>query len=98
MFSSAMFHWEYHAATRKRRPFVARTIIAVVLVSVALAAGFSAAATPWASSPGARDLLIGRTVFIATVSTELLVLMFLVPAVVAGAIAEERERDTLPWL
>lgn len=98
MFSSPMFHYEYQAATRKRRPFVFRTVVAVVLGLVTVLIGLLVFKAH--SGQGGPDevLLFGRSVFITTFGTELLFMVFFVPAFVAGSIAEERARDTLPLL
>jgi hypothetical protein len=43
-------------------------------------------------------VVVGRSVFIATVCAELLLLLFFTPAFLGGAIADERARGTLPLL
>lgn len=98
MFSSPMFHYEYQAATRKRRPFVFRTVIAGVLGLVTALIGLFVFTAHSGQSGPDEVLLFGRSVFITTFGTELLFMAFFVPAFVAGSIAEERARDTLPLL
>jgi hypothetical protein len=95
MFSGPMFRWEYKAATRRRRPFVFRAVFAVFLGLVALLLFL---ATNSVEDSEGRMALFGRCLFIATISIELLILLAFVPAHVAGAIAEEREKDTLSLL
>ncbi len=98
MFSGPMFRWEYHAATRRRRPFVLRTSIAVVLGLVTLLVAFVVFRANTGQGAPHRMVLFGRAVFIVTLCMEVLFLVFFVPVLVGGAIAEERERDTLPLL
>ena len=101
MFSGPMFRWEYQSATRKRRPFVFRTTVAAVLGIVSLAVGylvFSGNPAGTGASPQVRLILFGRALFVVALSLDLLFLIIFVPAFVGGAIAEEREKDTLPLL
>jgi hypothetical protein len=83
-----MFRREFQAATRKRRPFLFRSLFAALLGLVGLLIG----------SQAANLLQFGRILFLATIGIELVFLMFFVPASVGGAVAEEREKDTLPML
>lgn len=98
MFSGPMFRYEYRTATRKRRPFVIRVLIALAFISATLLVGFLifTAKTPVPAQD--KLILLGRSVFIATFCLELLFLVFLVPAFVGGSVAEERAKDTLPLL
>ncbi len=98
MFSGPMFRWERQVATRGRRPFLVRTVLAVVLVAVALLIGYLISRAAIGDDSGARRLLFGRSLLIASIVIELLYLVFFVPAYAGGAIAEEREKDTLPLL
>ena len=96
MFSGPMFRYEYRTATRKRRPFVIRVLIALAFISATLLVGFfiHTAKTPVPAQD--KLILLGRSVFIATFCLNLLFFVFLVPAFVGGSIAEERAKDTLP--
>jgi ABC-type transport system involved in multi-copper enzyme maturation permease subunit len=92
---------ELKAAALRRGQFAARTVLALVLAAVTLLPVLTAFG--WASEvsyDGQRDELktIGEIVLVALPSIEILVFTFLAPALVAGAIAEEWERDTLPFL
>jgi ABC-type transport system involved in multi-copper enzyme maturation permease subunit len=98
MFSAPMFRYEYRATTRKRRPFVFRSVIGAVLVAATLFIGFLVfTASPEATT---QDKLVtsGRAVFVATFCLQILFLVFFVPAFVGGSIAEERAKNTLPLL
>jgi ABC-type Na+ efflux pump permease subunit len=98
MFSEPMFRYEYRAATRNRRPFVFRSVIAAVLVAATLFIGFLVTtANPRATT---EDNLAtsGRCVFAATFCFQILFLTFFVPTFVGPSIAEERSKDTLPLL
>ena len=101
MFSSPMFRWEYRSATRGRRSFVIRASVAILFASVALGIGMLVLAGN-TSREGALDpariALLGRSLFCASVTVELVLMVFFVPAHVAGTIAEERARNTLPLL
>ncbi len=98
MFSGPMFRWEGHATRRHRRPFLFRTVFAIVLSLVTLAAGLIV----FLGEPGAtlpvKMSRFGSSLLVATIGIEILFLMFYVPGQVGGAIAEEREKDTLPLL
>ena len=98
MFSGPMFRYEYRTATRKRRPFVIRVLIALAFISATLLVGFfiHTAKTPVPVQD--KLILLGRSVFIASICLVLLFFVFLVPAFVGGSIVEERARDTLPLL
>ena len=99
MFSGPLFRAERRASIRGRRPFVFRTIFTIVLVLVSLPIGSVLNESPiWAANPQARPLYFGRSLLIATISIELLTLLFFVPASVGGAIADERQKDTLTLL
>jgi hypothetical protein len=98
MFSGPMFRYEYRTATRKRRPFVIRVLIALALASAALFVGFLVLTANTPAPAQDRFILLGQSVFVATFCLELLFFAFLVPALVGGSIAEERARDTLPLL
>ena len=93
-----MFRYEYRTATRKRRPFVIRVLIALAFISATLLVGvfILTAKTPVPAQD--KLILLGRSVFIATFCLELLFFVFLVPAFVGVSIAEERAKDTLPLL
>ena len=98
MFSGPLFRREYQAATRRRLTFVFRTVFAVVLAIVAVLIGLIISTANSGDSTPERLIYLGRSLFIATISIELQFLLALVPAYVGGAIAEEREKDTLPSL
>ncbi len=101
MFSGPLFRREYLAATRRRRPVVFRTVFAVVLGSLALVAGyflFERQSDPTSPSPPQQVVRFGQVVFLGTVGIEVLFLIFIVPASVSEAIAEERQQDTLSQL
>ncbi len=98
MFSGPMFRRESQAATSKGRPFVFRAAFAVVLGIIALLVALIVFQTNSAMDSRQKFILYGRILFLDTIVADLLVLIFLVPAQVAGAIAEEREKDTLPML
>jgi hypothetical protein len=99
MFSGPMFRWEYQAASRRRRPFVFRTLVAAVFCLVALLIGlFIFRVNPRNLSVQERITAFGIAAFIATFSVDLLLMVFFVPAFVGGSIAEERAKDTLPLL
>jgi hypothetical protein len=93
MFSAPMFHRERRLP--RRGLFVLRTGFAAVLGLVVLLVGHSSLAHPPA---GAGAPLLGRSLFIATVSATMLFPASLVPSFAGGTIAEERERDPLPQL
>ncbi len=97
MFSGPMFRWERQVVSRGRRPFVVRTIFAAVLAAVALLIGVALSAAP-AADDRTRQVYLGQSLLVAAIGFELLALVFFVPAYVAGAIAGEREKDTLPLL
>lgn len=101
MFSGPMFRREYHAAARRRRSFLVRTFVAIVLGIATLLIGlvvFTARSPGGGMTATGRLMFSCRAVFIATICIELLLLMFFVPDYVGGAISEEREKDTLPML
>src|SRR5262245_43818864 len=98
MFSGPMFRREYHVAWRKHGPFVFRTLAAVTLGLVALLSGLIASSANANRGPGGRTVAVGQVVLGATLSAELFLLATVIPLTVAGAIGEEREQDTLPWL
>ena len=95
MFSGPMFRWERQVAMRGRRPFVFRTTFTVVLAIAALVIGLIIYSANSGDSTQTRLLYFGRALLIATICLELLFLLFFVPSCVGGAIAEEREKDTL---
>ena len=97
MFSGPMFRWERKFATRRLRPFTVRTVLTALLVGLALLVGYGLSRSSGIDDQ-ARRLLLGRSLVIGTIGLELLYLVFFVPAYVAGSIAEEREKDTLPLL
>jgi hypothetical protein len=98
MFSGPMFRREYQAVIRRRRPFVARAVFAVLLGLIALVVGLIVFNLDWGRSPQDRMLLFGRSLFLATITYELILLMLFIPVYVAGSIAGEREKDTLSML
>jgi hypothetical protein len=98
MFSGPMFRYEYRTATRKRRLFIIRVLIALALASATLFVGFLVLTANTHAPAQDKFILLGQSVFIATFCLELLFFVFLVPALVGGSIAEERARDTLPLL
>jgi|GEM_PF-3195109 len=102
MFSGPMFRWEYQTAIRRRRPFLFRTFLTLVLSTLTVLVGLGVLATNLPGGGRVMDVtrltLFGRVLLGVTSGIELLLLTFFVPAFVAGSIAEERERDTLPLL
>ena len=101
MFSGPLFRREFGAASRRRRPFVVRTFVAAVLglamVGVGLAV-FSGHMLDGVVAGHSRVAWFGRIAFLVTFCVEMALLVFLVPNHVSGAVAEEREKDTLPFL
>lgn len=95
MFSRPMFRYEYRAATRKRRPFVFRTAVGVVLAVVTALIGVLVYR---AETDAEKVAMFGRAAFVTAFVVEILILVFFVPSFVGGAIAEERAKDTLPLL
>jgi hypothetical protein len=98
MFSGPMFRYEYHATTRKRRPFVFRALIAFVLGVATLFVGFLVLTANPRSLTQDQLILFGRSMFVTTFCLEMLFLVIFVPGFVGGSIADERSRDTLPLL
>jgi hypothetical protein len=101
MLPGPIFRRELCAATRQAKPFVLRAVIGCVLAAVTLVIGllvFGGEALWTGTTDPDRSWVFGAAAFLATASIELAFLAFLVPALVGGAIAEERERDTLPLL
>jgi hypothetical protein len=98
MFSGPMFRREYQASTRRRRPFATRSVLVLMLGTVALVIGLIVFHEDLGQSSRSGLTLFGSSVFLATIIYELLLLVFFVPTDVAGSIAEEREKDTLPLL
>lgn len=93
-----MFRREFGAATRGRRPILYRAAIAIVLLIALVPFGAIAFADgPSDDLPG-RLTLLGRGAFLAVFGVEMLCLAVFIPAFAGGAIAEEREKDTLPLL
>jgi hypothetical protein len=98
MDSGPMFRWECLDATRRRRPFVFRSSFGLGLVAFTLFY-FLVIFLPLAGmEPRARLVHFGRFVFLGTIAIEMLVLIFFIPSYVAGSIAEDRQRGTLPLL
>ena len=96
-----LFRREYRAAARSRRPFATRMVFATILGGVLglLAWGVFGTRGPMAAGGEAERLhRFGQLAFVATFVAELIFLMSFVPAFVAPAVAEEREKDTLALL
>lgn len=70
--------------------FVLTTCVGLVFLSYIISGNY-------ASRPGVPPA-IGRSVFVTVVGLELLIICFLSPALTAGSIASERERQTLDLL
>jgi hypothetical protein len=98
MLTGPLFRREYQAATKTRRPFMFRAVFAVLLGLVGLTVGLVVFLPEYGMSSQDRVSLFGRSLFLSTIAVELVVLTFFVPAYVAGAIAEEREKDTFSLL
>ena len=94
MFSGRMFHYEYRATTRNRRPFgfCAESDLCSPAQRRLWASSFSRRTSHCSTQD--RVILLGRSVFIVTLCLEVLFLVFFVPAFVRGAIADERSRYT----
>jgi hypothetical protein len=71
MFSGPRFRYEYRTATRKRRPFVVRVLIATALASAALFVGFFVLAANTPTPAQGKLTLLGQSVFIAMFCLEL---------------------------
>ena len=97
MFSGPIFRREYLAAARGRRTFLIRALVAAMLGGMALVVGLVVFSTEGSATPD-RIGQFGRGAFLASIGAELLLLAFFAPAMAGGAIAEEREKDTLPLL
>ena len=100
MFSGPMFRWEFQETTRRRRPFLYRTgIVVVLLIVMVLVSLVVFSESPLGGGRDAHELdAFGQLTFITTFSLQLLFLVFFVPAFVGGSIADEREKNTLPLL
>lgn len=88
---------ELRGRMRGRRAFVVLTVYAALLSAFASAIYllYSRAADEISGPPGQ---LVGKTVFGGVVITELLLVCFVTPALTAGAISGERERQTFDLL
>jgi hypothetical protein len=95
-----MFRHEYRAATRSHRPFLFRSFVGVVLGAVTLLVGLLVFKLNPRRDLSAQDRIVafGIAVLIASICVELLVLLFSIPAFAGGAVAEERQKNTLPLL
>lgn len=95
-----MFRHECRATTRGRRSFLFRTFVAALLGIVTPLVGLAVSEvhTPKALSARDRTRTLGGGVFFASTGVELVVLTFSVPAFIGGAIAKERQKETLPLL
>lgn len=99
-----LFRREFLAPGRGRRPFRRRVAEAILLLGTALAIYGVVFEMPyaigrgWVATPEARRLWVGRIVFLTTFALEGFLLTLRVADAAGAAVAEERDRDTLPWL
>jgi hypothetical protein len=95
-----MFRYEYRATTRHRRPFLFRSFVAVLLGLATLLIGFVVLKMNPRVNLSAEDRsrTFGLGVFITSICLEMTVLLFSIPTFVGGAVAEERQKNTLPLL
>ena len=98
MFSGPMFRHERQIVARGRRPFVFRIVLTVMLGLIAGLIGLVLYSAKSGDDTPTRLLYFGRALVIATFVVELLFFSIFVPAHVAGAIAGERQKDTLSLL
>ena len=102
MFSCPMFRWEWRMATRRRKPFVFRTSLALTFGSVAVLTGLAVFTRGrWiAGEPvdAYRLRLFGLVALAVTYGSQVILLAFFTPNLVGDAIAREREQDTLSQL
>ena len=99
-----LFRREFLAPRRGRRAFPRRAAEALLvgglglliywLGFIQLAESFGTRSLP----PEGRQLWLGRTLFLTTFVVEGFLLVFRVADAAGTAVAEERDRDTLPWL
>jgi ABC-type transport system involved in multi-copper enzyme maturation permease subunit len=101
MFPGPVFQFELLTLARRRRYYVMRFLYGLLLLWVV------AQSYPWRSEFPANptpSLTIqeaanaGRTVFLAVTMTQAIAVLAITPAVVAGVIADERQRKTLHYL
>jgi ABC-type transport system involved in multi-copper enzyme maturation permease subunit len=102
MLPGPVFFHELRAAARRRRSFVVRAAIGLMLLYIV--------ATParwWYYGPRSGPdreyspgelAMIGQSLFSSVVWVQAIVILTLTPALVAGAIAEERQRKVLSYL
>ncbi|WP_165228884.1 ABC transporter permease [Aquisphaera insulae] len=101
MFPGPVFFHELRAAARRRRTFILRTGIGLLLLFLLIS--FVGQGRYGLHSPyheyAPRDVAnLGFDLFLATVWVEFLLILVLTPAYLAGSIAEERQRKILPYL
>jgi ABC-type Na+ efflux pump permease subunit len=102
MFPGPVFYHELREVARRRRSFVWRTLIGLFLLYLLIApVGWAhrgqSTGNDWEYSPGELAAL-GNTLFGNVLWLQAMVIMFLTPAFVAGAITEDRQRKILSYL
>jgi ABC-type Na+ efflux pump permease subunit len=102
MFPGPVFFHELRTVARRRRSFLWRSLIGLLLLYILIAPGSWAYrghqwGDDWEYSPG-ELAAFGSSLFGSVLWLQAMVIVFLTPAFVAGAIAEDRQRKILAYL
>jgi ABC-type transport system involved in multi-copper enzyme maturation permease subunit len=98
MFFAPIITLDLVTAARRMRYFIVRVVYALVLLFL-LWTNYSAARFGYSGTTSIREVAAFSAAFFATFATaQLVAIMLLTPAMIAGCIAQERERKTIEYL